>query len=35
MGLAGRRRVEREFTAEHHVAAMLAVYERAIAHATA
>lgn len=35
MGLAGRRRVERAFTAEHHVAAMLGVYERAIARAAA
>ena len=35
MGLAGRRRVEQEFTAEHHVAAMLAVYERALARAGA
>jgi len=35
MGRAGRRRVEREFTASHHVAAMLAVYERAIARAGA
>ena len=35
MGLAGRRTVERKFTAEHHVAAMLAVYERAVTHATA
>jgi glycosyltransferase involved in cell wall biosynthesis len=35
MGLAGRRRVEREFTAEHHVTAMLAVYERALARAGA
>ena len=30
MGLAGRRRVEREFTVEHHVAAVLAVYERSV-----
>ncbi len=35
MGLAGRRRVERAFTAEHHAAAMLEVYERAIARVTA
>ncbi len=31
MGRAGRRRVEQEFTVGHHVAAMLSVYERAIA----
>jgi glycosyltransferase involved in cell wall biosynthesis len=31
MGLAGRRRVQRAFTVEHHVAAVLAVYERALA----
>ncbi|HSZ06390.1 MAG TPA: glycosyltransferase family 4 protein [Solirubrobacteraceae bacterium] len=35
MGLAGRRRVRLEFTTEHHVAAVLAVYERAIARASA
>jgi len=35
MGRAGRRRVQRAFSAEHHVAAVLAVYERAIAHAGA
>ncbi len=33
IGLAGRRRVEREFTIDRHVASMLAVYERALAHA--
>ncbi len=31
MGLAGRRRVEGAFTAAHHAAAMLDVYERALA----
>ena len=31
MGRAGRLKVERAFTAERHVASMLAVYERAIA----
>ncbi len=31
IGLAGRRRVQLAFTAEHHAAAMLGVYERAIA----
>jgi len=31
MGEAGRRRVEQEFTVEHHLAAMLEVYERAVA----
>ncbi len=31
MGRAGRRRVQEAFTSEHHAAAMLAVYERAIA----
>jgi glycosyltransferase involved in cell wall biosynthesis len=30
MGLAGRRRVEQAFTVEHHLAAMLSVYERAL-----
>jgi L-malate glycosyltransferase len=35
MGLAGRRRVQLEFTTEHHMAAVLAVYERAIARASA
>ncbi len=35
MGRAGRRRVEQAFTVERHVAAMLDVYERAIARATA
>lgn len=35
MGLAGRRRVEAAFTAEHHAAAMLEIYERAIARARA
>lgn len=30
MGLAGRRRVEAAFTAEHHAARMLDVYERAL-----
>ncbi len=35
MGLAGRRRVEQAFTVEHHVAAMLDVYERALARARA
>jgi glycosyltransferase involved in cell wall biosynthesis len=34
MGRAGRRRVEQAFTAAQHVAAMLAVYERALARAT-
>ena len=34
MGLAGRRRVERDFTIAEHVASMLAVYERALARAT-
>jgi L-malate glycosyltransferase len=33
MGRAGRRRVEEAFTAEHHAAAMLEVYERAIVRA--
>ncbi len=33
MGLAGRRRVEGEFTIDRHVARMLAVYERALARA--
>jgi L-malate glycosyltransferase len=33
MGLAGRRRVQREFSAEHHSGAMIGVYERAIARA--
>jgi glycosyltransferase involved in cell wall biosynthesis len=33
MGLAGRRRVEGEFTIDRHVASMLAVYERALARA--
>ncbi len=33
LGRAGRRRVEHEFTIERHVAATLAVYERAIARA--
>lgn len=31
MGRAGRRRVEQAFTVERHVAAMLDLYERAIA----
>jgi L-malate glycosyltransferase len=31
MGDAGRRRVEQAFTVEHHLAAMLDVYERAMA----
>lgn len=31
MGRAGRLRVQRTFTVEHHVAAMLGVYERALA----
>ena len=31
MGAAGRRRVQEAFSVEHHVAAMLHVYERAIA----
>lgn len=31
LGLAGQRRVRREFTIERHLAAMLSVYERAIA----
>lgn len=31
MGRAGRRKVEQAFTADHHRAAMLAIYERAIA----
>jgi glycosyltransferase involved in cell wall biosynthesis len=31
MGRAGRRRVEQEFTVAHHLAAMLDVYERALA----
>jgi glycosyltransferase involved in cell wall biosynthesis len=31
MGRAGRRRVQEAFTSEQHAAAMLAVYERAIA----
>jgi glycosyltransferase involved in cell wall biosynthesis len=31
MGLAGRRRVEAAFTSDHHAAAMLDIYERAIA----
>lgn len=35
MGRAGRRRVEQAFTVERHVAAMLDVYERAIARAAA
>ncbi len=35
MGLAGRRRVEAAFTAEHHAAAMLEIYERAIARSRA
>ena len=35
MGLAGRRRVEQAFTAERHVAAILDVYERAMARVTA
>jgi L-malate glycosyltransferase len=35
MGLAGRRRVARDFSAEHHAAAMLGVYERAAARAVA
>jgi glycosyltransferase involved in cell wall biosynthesis len=35
MGLAGRDRVERAFTAGHHAAAMLEVYERAVARARA
>ncbi len=35
MGAAGRRRVEQAFTVEHHVAAMLDVYERALARARA
>ncbi|MGP0103064.1 MAG: glycosyltransferase family 4 protein [Solirubrobacteraceae bacterium] len=35
MGLAGRRRVEGAFTVEHHAAAMLDVYERAVARARA
>ncbi len=35
LGLAGRRRVQREFTIEHHVEAMLEVYRRAIARASA
>jgi L-malate glycosyltransferase len=35
LGRAGRRRVRQEFTAEHHAAAMLAVYERAIVRAGA
>lgn len=35
MGLAGRRRVEQAFTIEHHVAAMLDVYERTVARAKA
>ncbi len=34
MGRAGRRRVETTFTVAHHVAAMLEIYERAIARAT-
>lgn len=33
MGRAGRRRVEDAFSVEHHVAAMLDVYERAVASA--
>lgn len=33
MGRAGRRTVERAFTAEHHLRAMLGVYERALARA--
>jgi L-malate glycosyltransferase len=32
MGRAGRRRVQEAFTIDHHVAAMLDVYERALAH---
>jgi glycosyltransferase involved in cell wall biosynthesis len=35
MGLAGRRRVERDFSADRHVTAMLAVYRGAIARASA
>jgi glycosyltransferase involved in cell wall biosynthesis len=35
MGLAGRRRVQEAFTAEHHAARMLDVYERAIVRARA
>jgi L-malate glycosyltransferase len=35
MGLAGRRRVAAAFTAEDHAAAMLEIYERAIARARA
>lgn len=35
MGAAGRRRVEEAFTAEHHAAAMLGVYARALARAAA
>jgi len=35
MGLAGRRRVQRDFTIEHHVEAMLGVYRRAVARAPA
>jgi glycosyltransferase involved in cell wall biosynthesis len=31
MGRAGRRRAEQAFSAEHHAAAMLEVYERALA----
>ncbi|HST54655.1 MAG TPA: glycosyltransferase family 4 protein [Solirubrobacteraceae bacterium] len=31
LGRAGRRRVESEFSLEHHVAAMMGVYERALA----
>jgi glycosyltransferase involved in cell wall biosynthesis len=35
LGRAGRRRVERQFTVERHVAATIAVYERALADAKA
>ena len=35
MGLAGRRRVEQAFTGERHAAAIIGVYERALARAAA